>query len=75
VAAYIHANRHLPDIPSADEVKQKGMGVGEMEAKLLAKIEELTLHMIQEHERNDRLEQQNQELRSEIDNLKERIAK
>ena len=75
MAAYIQANRHLPDIPSADEVKQKGMGVGEMEAKLLAKIEELTLHMIQEHERNDRLEQQNQELRSEIDNLKERIAK
>lgn len=44
VAAYIEANHHLPDIPSAEEVKEKGMGVGEMEAKLLAKVEELTLH-------------------------------
>jgi hypothetical protein len=64
VASYIQANHHLPDLPSADEVKTKGMGVGEMEAKLLAKIEELTLHLIQEHERNDRLEQQLQALQT-----------
>jgi len=51
VAAYIQANRHLPDIPSAAEVQQKGIGVGEMESKLLAKIEELTLHMIRDEER------------------------
>jgi hypothetical protein len=43
VAAYISANHHLPDIPSAAEVKDKGIGIGEMEAKLLAKVEELTL--------------------------------
>ena len=69
VASYIEANHHLPDIPSADEVKQKGMGVGEMEAKLLAKIEELTLHMIQADERNSRLEKQNQDLRDRIARL------
>jgi hypothetical protein len=55
VAKYIEANHRLPDIPSADEVKQKGMGVGEMEAKLLAKVEELTLHMIQQERENQGL--------------------
>jgi hypothetical protein len=69
VAGYIQANHHLPDIPSADEVKQKGMGVGEMQAKLLAKVEDLTLHMIQVEERNNRLEQQNQELRDRLARL------
>ena len=40
-----------------------------MQAKLLAKIEELTLHMIQADDRNNRLEQQNQELRDRIARL------
>jgi hypothetical protein len=75
VAKYIQANHHLPDIPSADEVKQKGMGVGEMEAKLLAKIEELTLHMIQADERNNRQEKQNQELRDRIAGLEAQTAR
>jgi len=67
VAQYIEANHHLPDIPSAEEVKQKGMGVGEMEAKLLAKVEELTLHMIQQ-------EKENQELRDRIAQLEKTTA-
>ena len=57
VAAYIQENHHLPDIPSEAEVKEKGVSLGDMEAKLLGKIEELTLHMIQAEERNNRLEQ------------------
>jgi hypothetical protein len=65
VRAYIQANHHLPDIPSASEVAQKGLSVGDMQTKLLAKIEELTLHMIQEHERNDRLEQELETLRKQ----------
>jgi hypothetical protein len=55
VATYIETNHHLPDIPSEAEVKEKGLGVGEMEAKLLAKIEELTLHMIQQEKENGEL--------------------
>ena len=68
VAAFIQENHHLPDIPSEAEVKEKGVSLGDMQAKLLAKVEELTLHMIQAEERNDRLEQRNRE-------LQERIAK
>jgi hypothetical protein len=66
VSAYIRQNHHLPEIPSAAEVQEKGVGIGDMQAKLLAKVEELTLHMIQEHERNDRLAQENQQLQARI---------
>jgi hypothetical protein len=62
IGAYIRANHHLPDIPSEAEVKEKGVSVGEMQAKLLAKIEELTLHMI-------RQEEENRELRERIARL------
>ncbi|MEH3112268.1 hypothetical protein [Pedobacter terrae] len=43
---YIKANKHLPDIPSAKDVKENGIELGEMNKLLLKKIEELTLHMI-----------------------------
>src|SRR5208283_3254107 len=56
VAAYIEQNHHLPGIPSEKEVQAQGVNLGEMQTKLLAKIEELTLHMIQ-------AERENQELR------------
>jgi hypothetical protein len=58
VAAYIQQNHYLPDIPSEGEVREKGISLGEMQSKLLAKIEELTLHAMQADERNDRLEQE-----------------
>jgi hypothetical protein len=44
--AFVKAEKHLPGIPSAREVAENGISVGEMQAKLLAKIEELTLHVI-----------------------------
>jgi hypothetical protein len=46
VQQYILQNGHLPGIPSAEDVALDGVDVGEMEALLLAKIEELTLHVI-----------------------------
>jgi hypothetical protein len=72
--AYIQANHHLPDIPSAKEVKEKGLGVGEMEAKLLAKIEELTLRMIQQAKDNQELREDNRELQDRIARLEGRSA-
>ena len=69
VAAYIARNHHLPGIPSEAEVKENGVSLGEMQSRLLAKIEELTLHLIQEHERNDRLEQQNREIMEKVARL------
>jgi hypothetical protein len=46
VETHINANGHLPGIPSAAQVAEQGVSVGDMQARLLAKIEELTLHQI-----------------------------
>lgn len=43
---YIKANSHLPNIPSADQIKEEGIDVAQMQAKLLEKIEELTIYII-----------------------------
>ena len=43
---HINEHKHLPDIPSEVEVKENGVSLGEMQAKLLQKIEELTLYVI-----------------------------
>jgi hypothetical protein len=47
VERFIKANRHLPEIPSAREVESDGLDLGEMNKKLLQKIEEMTLYMIE----------------------------
>ena len=51
VESHIKAEKHLPGIPSAQQVAAQGISVGEMQAKLLAKIEELTLHQIEQEKR------------------------
>lgn len=59
VEAFVKTNKHLPAIPSAAEVKKKGLSMGEMQNKLLQKIEELTLYVI---EQQKQIEQQNEEI-------------
>ena len=55
VERYIDANRHLPDIPSAQEVEEEGVDVGEMNKLLLQKVEELTLYVIDLQKQIDEL--------------------
>ncbi|MEQ5790807.1 hypothetical protein J4E06_07070 [Muricauda sp. NFXS6] len=62
IKKYIEENGHLPNIPSANEVKQNGLEVGEMNRLLLEKIEELTLHIIQQQENQQKLEKRIVEL-------------
>ncbi len=47
VEKFIKTNGHLQDIPSAAEVEQNGVNMGEMQKKLLQKVEELTLYVIE----------------------------
>lgn len=47
VEEFIKLNKHLPDIPSAKEAEENGINLGELNAKLLKKVEELTLHLIE----------------------------
>lgn len=74
VEKYISENNHLPEIPSEAEVKENGINLGEMDAKLLQKIEELTLYLI---EQNKQLESQSALLSAQqqrIDLLEKRIS-
>lgn len=57
--SYIDKNKHLPGIPSADEVKKnEGFEVGTLQTKMLEKIEELTLYIIEQNKRIETLEKQ-----------------
>lgn len=63
---YILQYGHLPEIPSAEEIqKQDGVDLGEMNTKLLKKVEELTLYVIQ-------LQKENDEIKEELKKLKEK---
>ena len=66
---YIKANKHLPEIPTTAEVEENGISVGEMNAKLLQKIEELTLYVIELKKENDEQTQFNNELLKRIEQL------
>jgi hypothetical protein len=60
LSKYIDQNKHLPGIPSAEEVKKDGgIELGDMNIKLLEKVEELTLYIL---ELNKKQEQQQQEI-------------
>ncbi len=48
VEKYITTNKHLPDVPSENEVKENGINLGQMDALLLKKIEELTLYVLEQ---------------------------
>lgn len=55
VERFINANHHLPDVPSADEVKSNGLNMGEMNTLLMKKVEELTLYIINQQKQIDEL--------------------
>lgn len=67
---HIKDKGHLPGIPSAAEVKANGIDVGEMNAKLLQKIEELTLHLIEQGKGYKALQKEVKLLKMELHNSK-----
>ncbi|HTK18820.1 MAG TPA: hypothetical protein VL442_04885 [Mucilaginibacter sp.] len=78
VKAYIDKNQHLPEIPSAKEMQANGMSVGEINTKLLQKVEELTLYAIEQQKQIEQLKQKDTQLQSQqqqIDELKSQLAK
>ncbi|MEQ6123699.1 hypothetical protein AAON49_05815 [Pseudotenacibaculum sp. MALMAid0570] len=63
VEAFIKKNGHLPNMPSAKEVKKEGgVLLGEMNKKLLEKVEELTLYTIEQEKKIKALEKQNKRI-------------
>lgn len=73
IEKFIQINNHLPGIPSAEQVKKDGLDLGEMNAKLLQKIEELTLHLIEQSKRTDKQDKLNEEQQREINRLKSKL--
>ncbi len=57
-AAYIHRHGHLPEVPAAATVARDGLDIGDMNATLLKKVEELTLHLLKQEEKIRQLEDQ-----------------
>jgi len=70
IQQYIKENKHLPEVPSASEMEEKGIEVSDMSMLLLKKIEELTLHMIQIKEENKQYREAIQSLKDELTILK-----
>ena len=68
--AFIKAKHHLPNIPTAAEVKNEGQNIADLQLKQMEKIEELTLYMIQINKRLEDLEKENAVLKSKIQLLK-----
>ncbi|KAA2243627.1 hypothetical protein F0L74_14180 [Chitinophaga agrisoli] len=66
VKAYIDENKRLPDMPSAEEIARTGQDLGEMNKKLLQKIEELTLYVISLKQENEQQQQQLNALQKQI---------
>ena len=70
---YITKYHRLPNLPSAQEVSQNGLAIGEIQYKLVEKIEELTLYTIDLDEKNRKLEAENKEIMSELNALKTEV--
>ncbi|WP_422861149.1 fibronectin type III domain-containing protein [Flagellimonas sp. W118] len=70
IQKHIKEKGHLPNIPSAEEVKVNGFELGEMDKLLLEKIEELTLHTIEQQKLLNEQQEQIQNLREEVSKLK-----
>jgi hypothetical protein len=63
VEIYIKENKHLPEVPSAKEMEAEGMNLKQMNLLLLKKVEELTLHLIEQGKKTEKLEKENSELK------------
>jgi len=66
VNQYIKQHHHLPDVPDENEIRSKGISVGNIQTTLLRKIEELTLYMIQVSKENKLLKQKLTQLETHI---------
>jgi len=62
--AYINQHKHLPNIPAAEVVEKEGFALGDMQKRMMEKIEELTLYLIEAKKEINTLKQQVQVLQT-----------
>jgi hypothetical protein len=66
IEEFIQRNKHLPDVPPANEIEKNGLDVGDNQAVLLRKIEELTLYLIELNKKMDKLTEENEILKKKL---------
>ena len=71
---FIRLNKHLPEVPSAKEVEENGIDLGSMNGKLLKKIEELTLHLIEKEKQLNAEKATNQEQSRRLEIVEKQIS-
>jgi hypothetical protein len=75
VEAFIKKNQHLPDVPSAKEIHEKGIDLGEMHKIQMQKIEELTLYLLEIKKENDSFKKENDALKKRLEALESNLKK
>ena len=68
---YVLEHKHLPNVPTQAEVSEEGIEMGAMQATLLQKVEELTLHVIALQQNANRLQQENERLKARLSVLEQ----
>ena len=63
---FIQKNKHLPDVPSAVIVEKEGIDLGDNQAVLLKKIEELTLYIIELNNKVENLKEENASIKKQL---------
>lgn len=69
VKVYINKYQHLADMPAADDIKKDGIDLGDNQVKLLKKVEELTLYLIDLNEKLERLFVENEVLKKKVNSI------
>jgi len=74
VDKFIKENKHLPEIASAKEMQKDGINLSEMNIKLLQKIEEMTLYMIEMKKENEEMKKENKKQDEKISLLESKLS-
>ena len=66
IAAFVKEKKHLPGVRSSAEIAKEGLDLAQMQSKQMEKIEELTLHAIQQEQRLDQQQQEIEDLKLQV---------
>jgi len=75
VEKYVIANKHLPEIPAASTMEKDGVNVNELNMKLLQKVEELTLYLIEKDKENKDLKREMSAIKRQLESLTKTVNK
>lgn len=74
VEAFIKEQKHLPQVPSATEVEKNGLDLGDNQAILLKKIEELTLYLIEQDKALKQKQEKIEQLTKKMSSFEQRLT-